>query len=56
MPLSRLRDAGLLDALFGLAGLDPETSSDGEEREHLDAIDTMDAARLIEMALDHGDS
>ncbi len=56
VPLSRLRDAGLLDALFGLAGLDPETSSDGEEREHLDAIDTMDAARLIEMALDHGDS
>ncbi|WP_241911121.1 type I polyketide synthase [Streptomyces sp. DH-12] len=56
VPLSRLRDAGLLDALFDLAGLEPEASSAGEELEHLGSIDTMDAARLIEMALDQGDS
>ncbi|MFG2098953.1 SDR family NAD(P)-dependent oxidoreductase, partial [Streptomyces sp. NPDC048612] len=56
VPLSRLRDAGLLDALYDLAGLDPETSAGSRDLEHLDSIDAMDAARLIEMALDHGDS
>jgi hypothetical protein len=45
IPLSRLRKAGLLDALLRLAdsgaGAEPDTESDGEQ------IDTMDVEELI---------
>ena len=51
IPLSRLRDAGLIDALMELAGLETEYSDRTEED-----LDTMDAERLIEMALENGDS
>jgi acyl transferase domain-containing protein/acyl carrier protein len=51
VPLSRLRDAGLMEALMQLAGLREDTSAaDGEEK--IDSIDTLDAETLVRMALD----
>ncbi|TYB44902.1 type I polyketide synthase [Actinomadura chibensis] len=51
VPLSRLRDAGLLDSLLELAGATGrgEAADGGAER---DSIDAMDAESLISMALD----
>ncbi|MER6121084.1 beta-ketoacyl reductase, partial [Streptomyces sp. NPDC001743] len=54
IPLSRLRDAGLMEVLFELAGAhdepgDPGEGTDGNSPE---SIDSMDAESLISMALD----
>ncbi|TYC16102.1 SDR family NAD(P)-dependent oxidoreductase [Actinomadura syzygii] len=51
IPLSRLRDAGLMDSLLELAGATGrgEPADGGAER---DSIDAMDAESLISMALD----
>jgi NADPH:quinone reductase-like Zn-dependent oxidoreductase/acyl carrier protein len=55
IPLSRLRDAGLLEALLELAGLhDEPLASDGSEQSA--DIDTMDAESLVRMALDDTNS
>ncbi|MFI5689282.1 SDR family NAD(P)-dependent oxidoreductase [Streptomyces sp. NPDC051636] len=63
IPLARLRDAGLLDALLELAGHRPESaaaplSADdpaGEAGATVDDIDDMDAESLISMALEGSD-
>lgn len=51
VPLSRLRDAGLIEALMQLAGIREDTSGVGAE-EKIDSIDTLDAESLVRMALD----
>ncbi|UOZ02750.1 type I polyketide synthase [Amycolatopsis sp. WQ 127309] len=49
-PLSRFRDAGVLDTLLRLAGsAEPETG--GHEASEIDAIDDMDAGDLVKQAL-----
>ncbi|MEU6072142.1 beta-ketoacyl reductase, partial [Streptomyces sp. NPDC047082] len=63
IPLARLRDAGLLDALLELAGHRPTAigaplAADdpaGEGAGNLDDIDDMDAESLISMALEGSD-
>ncbi|HEX6352609.1 type I polyketide synthase [Actinophytocola sp.] len=52
IPLSRLREAGLLDHLLELAGVHatPLSDSDGEEEER-ESIDSMDPDELIKMAI-----
>ncbi|WP_436975825.1 type I polyketide synthase [Nonomuraea angiospora] len=52
IPISRLREAGLLDSLFRLAG--PE--EDGETNGRTEEIDSMDADLLIQLALEGGSS
>jgi acyl carrier protein len=54
IPLSRIRDAGLMEGLLQLAGVRAEhaMAEDGGERE---SIDVMDADSLISMALDTAD-
>ncbi|MFI8952423.1 beta-ketoacyl reductase, partial [Streptomyces sp. NPDC053750] len=57
IPLGRLRDAGLLDALLELGGIsdariDPEEAEEASEG----SIDDMDAERLISLALGGGES
>ena len=51
IPIERLRDAGLLDALLGLAETQAESREEAES-EGQASIDEMDAASLIQMALD----
>ncbi|MFD3748646.1 acyl carrier protein, partial [Nocardia sp. NPDC058633] len=52
IPLSRLRDAGLLDSLLELGGIsDARTESDEAAEAPEDSIDEMDAESLISMAL-----
>ena len=51
VPLSRLRDAGLMEALMQLADIRADTSPAGTE-EKIDSIDTLDAESLVRMALD----
>jgi NADP-dependent 3-hydroxy acid dehydrogenase YdfG/acyl carrier protein len=54
IPLTRLRDAGLLDSLLELGGVNagrPEPDGGNDE----DSIDAMDMADLISMALDGAD-
>ncbi|MFB9682439.1 acyl carrier protein, partial [Streptosporangium vulgare] len=53
IPISRLREAGLLDSLFRLARLDDRDANNPTEAE---AIDTMDADLLIQLALEGGGS
>uniref|UniRef100_UPI00131AF748 type I polyketide synthase n=1 Tax=Amycolatopsis anabasis TaxID=1840409 RepID=UPI00131AF748 len=48
IPLTRLRDVGVLDTLLELAGARPDSSEPKEEK---DAIETMDAGSLIDMVL-----
>jgi mycoketide-CoA synthase len=48
IPLERLRDAGLLDALLGLAGIQAQEQ---DEIERQVSIDEMDTQSLIQMAL-----
>ncbi|MGW7387147.1 beta-ketoacyl reductase, partial [Streptomyces sp. NPDC054794] len=63
IPLARLRDAGLLDALLELAGHRPATTGSpltaddpaGEAGAIVDDIDDMDAESLISMALEGSD-
>ncbi|MEU8630492.1 beta-ketoacyl reductase, partial [Streptomyces sp. NPDC048669] len=54
IPLSRLRDAGLMEVLFELAGAhdEPANEAEGTDEPSADSIDSMDAESLISMALD----
>ncbi|MFC9249740.1 type I polyketide synthase, partial [Streptomyces sp. NPDC057136] len=57
IPLTRLRDAGLMDALLELAGIriqgpDPAAADQADEP---DSIDSMDTERLMRMALGESD-
>ncbi|MEU5274571.1 SDR family NAD(P)-dependent oxidoreductase [Streptomyces hygroscopicus] len=66
IPLTRLRDAGLMDALLELAGLhegppapgdgDGEGDGDGGAGDQDGRIDTMDTQSLIELALQQSES
>ncbi|MEW2574595.1 type I polyketide synthase, partial [Streptomyces sp. NPDC047070] len=49
IPLTRLRDAGLMDTLLELAGAAPATTAEPEPEQ--DSIDEMDTEALISMAL-----
>jgi acyl carrier protein len=51
VPLSRLRDAGLMEALMQLADLREDTSAAGTD-ETIDSIDTLDAESLVRLAMD----
>jgi polyketide synthase 12 len=51
VPLSRLRDAGLLDALLRLADLHDDALASGGDKK-AEAIDTLDAESLVRMAFD----
>ena len=53
IPIERLRDAGILDALLGLAEVRDEPRIPGEG-ERQASIDEMDAQSLIQMALGDG--
>jgi acyl carrier protein len=55
VPLSRLRDAGLMEALMQLADIREDTSADGSE-ETIGSIDTLDAESLVRMALDSAEA
>jgi acyl transferase domain-containing protein/D-arabinose 1-dehydrogenase-like Zn-dependent alcohol dehydrogenase/acyl carrier protein/GDP-D-mannose dehydratase len=50
VPLSRLRDAGLMEALLRLADFHESAVESG--RNQVDAIDALDAESLVRMALD----
>ncbi|MFJ6430647.1 SDR family NAD(P)-dependent oxidoreductase [Streptomyces sp. NPDC091416] len=54
IPLSRLRDAGLMEVLFELAGAhdEPVNPAEGTDENSTESIDSMDAESLISMALD----
>ncbi|WP_443050286.1 SDR family NAD(P)-dependent oxidoreductase [Streptomyces sp. NBC_00236] len=54
IPLSRLRDAGLMEVLFELAGAhdEPVDPAEGTDENSPESIDSMDAESLISMALD----
>ncbi|WSI65914.1 type I polyketide synthase [Streptomyces sp. NBC_01336] len=54
IPLSRLRDAGLMEVLFELAGAHdvPVDPAEGTDESSPESIDSMDAESLISMALD----
>jgi acyl transferase domain-containing protein len=58
IPLARLREAGLLDALLELAdgGDTPEETAAEAAEDPADAIDLMDVEGLIQLALDTPDS
>ncbi|GAA4184160.1 type I polyketide synthase [Streptosporangium oxazolinicum] len=51
IPLARLREAGLLDSLFELAGVRREREPDADDPPADGAIDEMDTESLISMAL-----
>ncbi|MFE9680727.1 SDR family NAD(P)-dependent oxidoreductase [Streptomyces sp. NPDC006285] len=56
IPLTRLRDAGLMDTLLELAGAAPATATTTDEPEsEQDSIDEMDTDALISMALQDTD-
>ncbi|MFH8474155.1 SDR family NAD(P)-dependent oxidoreductase, partial [Streptomyces sp. NPDC018000] len=50
IPLSRLREAGLMDSLLELAGIEADAVA-AEDADATDSIDVMDADALISMAL-----
>jgi acyl carrier protein len=50
IPLNRLREAGLIDALMQLAGIAETVSVEGEEGSEED-LDEMDVESLVEMSL-----
>ncbi|WP_338483352.1 type I polyketide synthase [Streptomyces sp. SCSIO 75703] len=54
IPLSRLRDAGLMEVLFELAGAheEPADPTESAEESAIDSIDAMDTESLISMAFD----
>ncbi|MER5281730.1 beta-ketoacyl reductase, partial [Streptomyces sp. NPDC002809] len=54
IPLSRLRDAGLMEVLFELAGAhdEPVDPAEGMDEASPESIDSMDTESLISMALD----
>jgi acyl carrier protein len=55
VPLSRLRDAGLIESLMQLAGIHEDASAEQAE-EKIESIDALDAESLVRMALDSGDA
>ncbi|MGW2995281.1 SDR family NAD(P)-dependent oxidoreductase, partial [Streptomyces sp. NPDC001193] len=55
IPISRLRQAGMLDGLLELGGHAPERSGGEADEDPLGSIDDMDAASLISLALDEVD-
>ncbi|MEL3946480.1 type I polyketide synthase [Streptomyces sp. LNU-CPARS28] len=57
VPIARIREAGLLDALLNLAAADTGTgTAPADDDDADDAIDAMDVANLIQLALDNSDS
>jgi acyl carrier protein len=50
VPLSRFRDAGLLEALLRLADLGDDALAPASTEERADSIDTLDAESLVRMA------
>jgi NADPH:quinone reductase-like Zn-dependent oxidoreductase/acyl carrier protein len=54
VPLSRFRNAGILDTLLRLAGLDNEVA-DESAADRVEAIDALDTESLIRMALSDGE-
>ncbi len=59
LPLARLREAGVLDVLLTLTGLDDESAgadADAGTDESEGAIDEMDAESLIQLALSNPDA
>ncbi|MFD7505221.1 type I polyketide synthase [Streptomyces sp. NPDC059850] len=52
LPMSRIREAGLLDTLLRLAEPQAATTETGGVEDDTEAIDTMDVQHLIDMALD----
>ncbi|MFI8826812.1 SDR family NAD(P)-dependent oxidoreductase [Streptomyces sp. NPDC053431] len=56
LPLARLRDAGLLEALLALTGLAEPATSAEDAGDSEGAIDEMDAESLIQLALSNPDS
>jgi acyl carrier protein len=55
VPLSRLREAGLMEALLQLVDVNDEALASGRN-EQAEGIDEMDAESLVRMALDSSDS
>jgi acyl transferase domain-containing protein/acyl carrier protein len=55
VPLSRLRDAGLIESLMQLAGIHEDATAARAE-EKIESIDALDAESLVRMALDSGDA
>ncbi|WP_461087920.1 SDR family NAD(P)-dependent oxidoreductase, partial [Streptomyces deserti] len=58
IPIARLREAGLMDALLRLAGPDPVGAEPPttEDDDTAASIDAMDVDNLVQMALDNSDS
>ncbi len=54
VPLSRFRDAGLLEALLRLADVGDGALAPASTEELADSIDTLDAESLVRMALNTG--
>jgi len=52
LPMSRIREAGLLDTLLRLAEPEAAASGTGGVEDDAESIDTMDVQHLIDMALD----
>jgi acyl carrier protein len=51
IPMTRLRDAGVLDTLLELAGVRPDSTEPSKSAELVDSVDSMDASSLIELVL-----
>ncbi|MFG2722026.1 type I polyketide synthase, partial [Streptomyces sp. NPDC048416] len=51
IPLARLREAGLMDSLLELAGIEPGLALAGDTNDTADSIDAMDTEALINLAL-----
>ncbi|MGC7102578.1 SDR family NAD(P)-dependent oxidoreductase [Amycolatopsis lurida] len=51
VPMTRLRDAGVLDTLLELAGVRPDSTEPSKSAELVDSVDSMDAGSLIELVL-----
>ncbi|WP_217146807.1 acyl carrier protein, partial [Streptomyces sp. AC627_RSS907] len=55
LPLSTLRDAGVMDTLLRITGLD-HGSADGDEKADAASIAAMDVGDLVQMALRKNES
>jgi acyl carrier protein len=51
IPMTRLRDAGVLDTLLELAGVRLDSTEPSKSAELVDSVDSMDAGSLIELVL-----
>jgi polyketide synthase 12 len=56
IPLTRLREAGLMESLLQLAGQEGETSLLEADSEDLELIDTMDVEALVRTTLDSSET